>query len=114
MNFSQQCSARTLAVKSTHLMAELINRLPINVPGRYYVDDTCIDCDQCRATAPDFFARDHDSGLSYVHRQPITPQEIAEAEDALSSCPTESIGNDGADEQAAEAQSEEITPGMAS
>ena len=114
MNLSQQSGAAKVEVNQERTMADLTNRLLTNVPGSYYVDDTCIDCDQCRATAPDFFARDDDSGLSYVHRQPITPQEIAEAEDALSNCPTESIGNDGSDEQAAEAQNEQITPGMAS
>jgi ferredoxin len=73
-------------------MAELTNRLSTNVPGAFYVDDTCIDCDQCRASAPAFFARDDNTGYSYVYRQPTTPEEIAEADEALAGCPTESIG----------------------
>ncbi|MBQ2731458.1 MAG: ferredoxin, partial [Opitutales bacterium] len=28
-----------------------------NVPGKWYVDTQCIDCDLCRASAPDFFGR---------------------------------------------------------
>ena len=68
---------------------------PENVTGAYYVDDTCIDCDLCRSTAPEFFSRDDDRGYSIVHRQPQTPDEIALAEEARLSCPTESIGNDG-------------------
>jgi ferredoxin len=85
-------------VKSTiHPMADLNTRLPINVSGSFYVDDSCIDCDQCRSTAPQFFTRDDESGFSYVHRQPQTPEDREIAEEALHGCPTESIGNDGPD-----------------
>jgi ferredoxin len=59
------------------------------------VDSTCIDCDLCRSTAPDFFSRSAELGSSIVHRQPVTPDEIARAEDGLQACPTDSIGNDG-------------------
>lgn len=76
-------------------MAELINRLPQNVPGPFYVDDTCIDCDLCRENAPLFFTRDDSSGVSYVYRQPATPEELAMAEEARLACPTETIGRDG-------------------
>lgn len=76
-------------------MATLSERLPLNATGRYYVDATCIDCDQCRASAPDFFARHEDSGLSFVRRQPVTPDEIALVEEMLSTCATASIGSDG-------------------
>jgi len=71
------------------------HKVPRNVRGPYYVDDTCIDCDMCRSTAPQFFARDDETGFSYVHRQPVTPEEFALAEEARRECPTESIGNDG-------------------
>ena len=76
-------------------MANKIDRLAENVAGRYYVDDSCIDCDLCRGNAPDFFKRNDETGFSIVHRQPETPTEIALAEEALEGCPTESIGNDG-------------------
>jgi len=76
-------------------MAEKTERLSRNAPGAYYVDSTCIDCDLCRTTAPDFFQRDGELGLSFVHRQPSIPAEIALAEEAREGCPTESIGNDG-------------------
>ena len=78
-------------------MAEPTNKIPDNVPGPYYVDDTCIDCDQCRSNAPAFFTRQEDGIYSYVYRQPLTPEEIAEAEEALLGCPTDSIGNDGSE-----------------
>lgn len=77
-------------------MANPSDRNPDNVPGRYYVDSSCIDCDQCRGIAPDIFARNPDTGMGYVKRQPVTDDEIALAEEALASCATNSIGNDGA------------------
>ena len=77
-------------------MAEKTLTYPENVPGQFYVDNTCIDCDQCRTIAPKSFTRFNDGGYSYVFHQPTTPEEIAQAEEALRSCPTETIGNDGA------------------
>jgi len=76
-------------------MANRNQRQPENVPGAYYVDDTCIDCDICRSGAPKFFRRQDEGGYSYVHRQPVTPEEVAEAESARLGCPTDTIGNDG-------------------
>jgi ferredoxin len=76
-------------------MANFTDRAPDNVPGRYYIDTSCIDCDQCRVMAPEFFTRNADTGLSYVQRQPVTAEEIALAEEALAACATESIGHDG-------------------
>ena len=66
-----------------------------NVPGPYYVDSTCIDCDMCREIAPDFFRRNDEGGYSITYRQPKTAEETAMAEQGRLSCPTESIGNDG-------------------
>jgi ferredoxin len=77
-------------------MATLSDRLPLNVAGRFYVDSTCIDCDQCRAEAPDFFGRDADSGASYLKRQPDTAEEVALVQQAAVNCATGSIGDDGA------------------
>ena len=68
---------------------------PFNVPGKYYVGQDCLDCDACRATAPDIFRRDESGGGSYVARQPVTPEEIFLAEEALEGCCVETIGNDG-------------------
>jgi len=76
-------------------MANLQDKTPENVPGRYYVDNTCIDCDMCREIAPQIFKRHDDGAYSYVYRQPVTNEEIAVAEEALAHCPTETIGNDG-------------------
>jgi glyoxylase-like metal-dependent hydrolase (beta-lactamase superfamily II)/ferredoxin len=71
-------------------MAQLERRLPQNVEGEFYVDDTCIDCDACRQIAPETF-RDH-GDQSSVGRQPVTPEDIRRALMALVACPTASIG----------------------
>jgi glyoxylase-like metal-dependent hydrolase (beta-lactamase superfamily II)/ferredoxin len=72
-------------------MAHLNERLPQNVPGEFYVDRTCIDCDICRQLAPAVFDRS-EIELSYVHRQPATEDEHQRALMALVACPTASIG----------------------
>ena len=82
-------------------MSDKTNRLAQNVPGAYYVDSSCVDCDLCRNTAPAFFKRDEETGFSFVYQQPVTPEERALAEEAKQGCPTESIGNDGIAEIAA-------------
>lgn len=76
-------------------MADKKLKNPENVLGKFYVDNTCIDCDQCRNTAPNSFRRQDDGNYSYVFQQPQTPEEIAQAVEAQTSCPTDSIGNDG-------------------
>ena len=68
---------------------------PLNVPGSYYNDLSCTDCDMCRHLAPEFFVRDDDEALTYVWRQPLTAAEIAKAEEARLGCPSQTIGNDG-------------------
>lgn len=65
------------------------------VPGKFYVDNQCIDCDVCREMAPDFFARDDDNGVTIVIKQPTTDEEIALCEEAKGSCPVDAIGDDG-------------------
>jgi glyoxylase-like metal-dependent hydrolase (beta-lactamase superfamily II)/ferredoxin len=67
--------------------------LPENVPGDFFVDETCIDCDQCRRIAPEVFARSSASGRSYVHHQPEDAQRRRAAM-ALVACPTSSIGTE--------------------
>ena len=71
-------------------MANLALRLPENIPGDFFVDSTCIDCDACRQIAPATFAED--SEASIVYRQPETDAQLARAMMALVACPTGSIG----------------------
>jgi ferredoxin len=76
-------------------MATLTERTSDNVPGRYYVDASCIACDQCCVMAPGLFARNEETGLSFVCCQPVTEEEIMLAEEALEACAVTAIGNDG-------------------
>ena len=76
-------------------MAVFANKYPDNVPGKFYVDDQCIDCDLCRETAPDNFTRNEDGGYSYVFKQPTSPGEEALCKEAKEGCPVEAIGPDG-------------------
>jgi ferredoxin len=76
-------------------MAEVANRYAENTTGRFYVDSQCIDCDLCRQTAPNNFARDDETGHSFVFQQPRTPEEEAECQEAMENCPAEAIGDDG-------------------
>jgi ferredoxin len=76
-------------------MADKHLKYPENVLGKFYVDNTCIDCDLCRNIAPGVFTRNDEGGYSYIFKQPQTAEEIAQAEEARTSCPTETIGNDG-------------------
>lgn len=71
-------------------MANLSRRLPENVAGDFFVDETCIDCDACRQIAPSVF-RDHGEQSSVYH-QPATPAETRQALMSLVACPTASIG----------------------
>lgn len=72
-------------------MASLAQRLPDNVPGDFFVDDTCIDCDACRIFSPAVFSDKGDQ--SSVYHQPETDEELLAAQKALISCPTASIGS---------------------
>ena len=76
-------------------MANVINKYAENAVGRYYVDHQCIDCDQCRETAPDIFHRDEITGHSFVYRQSETPDEEALCQEAMVNCPVEAIGDNG-------------------
>ena len=76
-------------------MADREDKNVENVPGKFYVDSQCIDCDLCRETAPNSFTRAEDEGYSYVFKQPETPEEIAQAREAMEGCPVEAIGEDG-------------------
>lgn len=71
-------------------MANFNTRVPENVPGEFFVDATCIDCDTCRQLAPATFGET--ATYAFVHTQPQTPKETQQALRALLACPTGSIG----------------------
>jgi glyoxylase-like metal-dependent hydrolase (beta-lactamase superfamily II)/ferredoxin len=71
-------------------MANFNRSVPENVPGEFFVDQTCIDCDVCRQIAPLVFGEAAET--AYVQRQPADERERRAALQALVSCPTGSIG----------------------
>lgn len=71
------------------------HRYPLNVPGKFYVDDQCTDCDLCREYAPDNIRRDDRYGHYYVYRQPQTKAEVAAVMKGARGCPTQAVRDDG-------------------
>ncbi|MBC7929254.1 MAG: MBL fold metallo-hydrolase [Rubrivivax sp.] len=71
-------------------MANPARRLAENVPGDFYVDSTCIDCDACRQIAPTVFRDPGDQSI--VFQQPETDGDVRRALMSLVACPTSSIG----------------------
>jgi glyoxylase-like metal-dependent hydrolase (beta-lactamase superfamily II) len=71
-------------------MASAALRLSENVPGDFFVDSTCIDCDACRQIAPGIFTEEGDASI--VYRQPENDADAQRAMMALVACPTGSIG----------------------
>jgi glyoxylase-like metal-dependent hydrolase (beta-lactamase superfamily II)/ferredoxin len=77
-------------------MANPKKRVPENVPGDFFVDSTCIDCDACRQIAPSVFGEAAET--SFVKVQPISSIQRRQALQALLACPTGSIGCLGDDD----------------
>jgi len=76
-------------------MAIFTNRYPLNVPGKFYVDDQCTDCDFCRECAPNNVRRDDRLGHSYVYKRPENQGEVDALMEGVEGCPTEAVGKDG-------------------
>src|ERR1700740_821399 len=77
-------------------MANFKKRVPENVPGDFFVDSTCIDCDACRQMAPAVFGEAADT--PFVKAQPGYSTHRRQALRALLACPTGSIGCLGDDD----------------
>src|SRR5438046_3359638 len=80
-------------------MANPKKRVSENVPGDFFVDSTCIDCDACRQIAPSVFGEAAET--SFVKAQPVSSLDRRRALQALLSCPTGSIGCLGDDDMKA-------------
>jgi len=72
-------------------MANPAQRLSTNISGDFFVDSTCIDCDQCREISPKVFG-DGDGHASVIH-QPASSGELSSALRALVTCPVGAIGS---------------------
>lgn len=77
-------------------MANPRKSVPENIPGDFFVDSTCIDCDACRQIAPSVFGEG--SQTSFVKAQPQSNAQRRQALQALLACPTGSIGCRGDDD----------------
>ena len=81
-------------------MADKTNKLADQVPGPWYVDDTCTPCHVCLDEAGpqagyDILRYNDDESRVLVVKQPVTPEELDAAQRALEICPTNAIGSDG-------------------
>lgn len=86
------------------LMADPGKRLDSNVPGNFYVDATCINCDTCRQLAPLSF--EEIGGYSAVSSQPGDTAQVHHAYQALLACPVGSIGTEQNDKSQLQAARE--------
>ena len=77
-------------------MANPKKRVPENIPGDFFVDSTCINCDACRQIAPSVFGEAAET--SFVKAQPAGSAHRRHALQALLACPTGSIGCLGDDD----------------
>ncbi|MGM0419742.1 MAG: ferredoxin [Bacillota bacterium] len=76
-------------------MADVESKVPENVDGPYYVDETCIACEVCLGEAPDNFEMSDDGSYAFVAKQPENDEEKEQCDSALASCPVDAIGDDG-------------------
>lgn len=77
-------------------MGDKDSRYQDNVSGRWYVDQKCILCSVCSEAAPKNFKEASSGDHDIVYKQPETPEEEKQCEEAMAACPVEAIGNDGA------------------
>jgi ferredoxin len=78
-------------------MADKNDKIPENIPGKYYVDKTCVPCHTCMEVegAGSLLQYNDDQTYVYFHTQPADEAQMKIAEDSLAICPTGAIGNDG-------------------
>jgi ferredoxin len=76
-------------------MADKSAIVPENVPGPWYVDNTCTPCRVCLDEAPQLLKWNDDETYVYFFKQPEGEEELAAAENAMAICPQNAIGNDG-------------------
>jgi ferredoxin len=83
-------------------MASKDLRLDANVPGPWYIDNSCLPCLRCLDEAgPDtetvLLHLSEDESYVFFTKQPQTDDELAAAESAMEVCPQNAIGKDGSD-----------------
>lgn len=69
-----------------------------NVPGRFYVCQTCLICNHCSLAAPANFRQVDEGTHSYVHKQAASELELQQMLQAVCDCPVLAIvDRDGPD-----------------
>jgi ferredoxin len=53
--------------------------------------EECISCAACVSMAPSIFQMTEDGGPARLLRQPSTPEELREVEEAAATCPVQAI-----------------------
>jgi ferredoxin len=78
-------------------VADKDHKVPENVPGAWYVDDTCTPCRVCLDVqlAENFLKYNDDETYVYFYRQPDGEEEIQAAGESMAICPQGAIGEDG-------------------
>lgn len=77
-------------------MEQNIKINPLNVRGKYYVDqESCLDHDCCGVEAPNNFRLNTTSYGAYVFKQPENANEEKQCKAAMDCCPMEAIHHDG-------------------
>ncbi len=69
----------------------VIQRLPDNVPGKYFTTEECDGCAYCASVAPDNFDYQKESNTYFVARQPKNAEEEDFVREALEDCPVDAI-----------------------
>ena len=73
-------------------MANKNHKYRLNIDGAFFVDQSCIACDNCTKIAPDFFTFSEQSDYTYVYQQPLNKADTQKCLSALKSCPVVAIG----------------------
>jgi ferredoxin len=66
-------------------------KLPANVPGKFFTTEECDGCAYCAAVAPDNFEFDKPTNTYFVGKQPENSEEEEMIRDAMDDCPVDAI-----------------------
>lgn len=94
-DLERQSKLKNETLVKENSVAEISQKWKDNIPGKMFVDQSCIACDACVLTAPNNFKMHEEDGHAYVSKQPTTPEEEALCKEAMEGCPVEAIGDFG-------------------
>lgn len=75
--------------------SEETKKLPLNVPGKFYVTEECDGCAYCASVAPENFEFDRETNTYHVSKQPSNAEEVEFMTEALDDCPVDAIRKNG-------------------